>query len=244
MVIKTDEKITTNIKLKQLSFGDETREKWIEKILNRISTGKRILDAGAGQLKNKKFCQHLNYVSQDFCQYDGSGNGVGIQKGSWDTKQIDIVSDITEIPEKSASFDAVLCIAVIEHIPSPDKALQEFYRLLKQDGQLILSAPFASTTHFAPYHFYSGFTRYFYEEKLKKSGFINYEIEPNGNFFDFIQAVLHNLPEFIKIFSTYDLKLNDLTNIHHLSEILSEASIKSKNAEELLNFGYNVIAYK
>ena len=50
-------------------------EKWLGKTLSQIPAGSRILDAGAGELKYKKFCAHLNYVSQDFGQYDGKGDG-------------------------------------------------------------------------------------------------------------------------------------------------------------------------
>jgi len=56
------------------------RESWLEKTLKQVPGGSRILDAGAGELKYKKFCQHLNYVSQDFAQYDVKGDGAGMQK--------------------------------------------------------------------------------------------------------------------------------------------------------------------
>lgn len=75
-----------------------------------ISAVSRILDAGAGELAYKHFCSHLHYVSQDFAQYDGKGNASGLQMGTWDQSNLDIISDITSIPEKDASFDAIMCI--------------------------------------------------------------------------------------------------------------------------------------
>ena len=56
-----------------------TREQWLEKTLKKIPAGHRILDAGAGELKYKKFCTHLDYISQDFGQYDGEGDQAGLQ---------------------------------------------------------------------------------------------------------------------------------------------------------------------
>ena len=37
----------------------------------------------------------LDYVSQDFAQYDGEGDTIGLQTGTWDQAQLDIISDIT-----------------------------------------------------------------------------------------------------------------------------------------------------
>jgi len=162
------------------------RTSWIKKTLESLPEGKRILDAGAGELKYKQYCTHLDYVSQDFAQYDGLGDSVGLQRGIWDNSKLDIVSDITNIPETDESFDIIMCIEVFEHLPSPIDAIKEFSRLLKKDGILIITAPFASLTHFAPYHFYSGFNKYFYEKHLVDYGFEIKEIQRNGSFFEYL----------------------------------------------------------
>ena len=157
---------------------------WVIERIKEIPDGWRILDAGAGECEFKKYCSNLNYVSQDFAKYNGKGNNVGIQMGEWDNSNIDIVSDITSIPEPDGSFDAILCTSVFEHIADPISAVKEFSRLLKKGGILILTAPFTSMTHFAPYHFSTGFNRYFFEEILPRYGLSISEIKMNGNFFD------------------------------------------------------------
>ena len=159
------------MKFKVGTRNESTREAWLEQALKQIPAGSRILDAGAGQLKYKKLCSHLDYLSQDFAQYDGKGDGSGLQTGSWDQSKIDIVCDISDIPEPAGSFDAVMCIEVLEHLPNPLLALQEFSRLLRPGGQLVVTAPFCSLTHFAPYHFCTGFNRYFYETHLPRFDF-------------------------------------------------------------------------
>src|SRR5204863_1582506 len=132
--------------------NDAARQAWLKKTLAALPAGGRILDAGAGELRNKPLCAHLFYVSQDFGRYEGTGDGKGLHAGQWDTSRIDVVSDITAIPQPDASFDAILCSEVLEHIPEPTKALDEFARLLKPGGKLVLTAPFASLVHLAAYH--------------------------------------------------------------------------------------------
>lgn len=170
--------------------NEHHRQQWLRERLTSLTPGIRILDAGAGELKNARYCTHLDYVSQDFCQYKGADQGAvadGLQLVSWDTRRIDLVSDITHIPAPDKSFDAILCSEVLEHVPEPSHALDEFERLLKPGGVLILTAPFASLVHMAPYHYCSGFSRYWYEEHLTRRGFEVCELVPNGDWFSLLR---------------------------------------------------------
>ncbi len=168
------------------NINELDRQAWLKLKLSIIPVGHRILDAGAGQLKNKPLCTHLNYVSQDFCQYKGAEGGhpdEGLQTTKWDTSIIDLVSDITAIPAPDASFDAILCSEVLEHVPEPTRALDEFSRILKHGGTLILTAPFASNVHMAPYHYCTGFSKYWYMHHLSTRGFEVTELTANGDWY-------------------------------------------------------------
>lgn len=110
------------------------RDLWIEKTLSEIPPDLRILDAGAGELQYKNFCKHLEYVSQDFGQYNGIEDNAGLQTQEWNNKKFDIVSDITHIPVTDSSFDVIMCIEVFEHIPEPISAIKEFGRILSRGG--------------------------------------------------------------------------------------------------------------
>jgi ubiquinone/menaquinone biosynthesis C-methylase UbiE len=177
-----------------LGRNELSRIAWVKTELEALPRGTRLLDAGAGPQQYRKFCQHLQYVSQDFGQYNGKGDQCGLQAGSWSYLGIDIVCDITNIPEADASFDAILCTEVFEHISDPLEALDEFRRLLKPGGALILTAPFASLVHFAPYYFSSGFSRYWYQHHLAQRGFELVKLEENGDWYEFLSQEIARLP--------------------------------------------------
>lgn len=221
------------------------RENWLKSQLESIPSGHRILDAGAGTTRYRKYCEHLKYVSQDFGQYDGQGDGEGLQTGSFDQSLLDIVCDIVDIPEETDSFDAVMCIEVLEHVPAPVDALKELARLLKPGGTLIVTAPFCSITHYAPYFFQTGYSRYFYEHWLGEFGFEIEEITPNGTYYEWLAQEIRRLPSLSK-------QIEGHGGIGHkrrraMAEIidwLAEMEGKSPNPSELLALGLHVRAVK
>lgn len=222
------------------------REKWLKKTLRKIPDGKKILDAGAGELQYKKFCKHLKYVSQDFAQYDGSGDSVGLQTASWDNSKLDIVSDIVSIPVSDKSFDAIMCIEVLEHIPRPIDAIQEFSRITKKGGKLIITAPFNSITHFSPYFFNTGLTRYWYEEHLPHNGFRIEEINYNGNYFESLAQEIRRLYFMAEKYSGTKIEGESqpeeaITNMLKLLQILES---NQKKSEEVQCYGLHVLATK
>lgn len=223
--------------------NEAVRVKWIEETLKKIPAGLTILDAGAGESQFKRFCNHLNYIAQDFGQYEGSGD-VGLHTGSWDNSKLDIVSDIVSIPLQDQSVDAIMCTEVLEHVPNPVAALNEFARLLKPNGYLLITAPFASLTHFAPYHFASGLSRFFYEHHLPALGIEINEINFNGNYFEFIAQENRRIKRMAKMYCNSKLSLLDRIFIHLNLGLLSRLSKKDKGSSELLCFGIHVFAQK
>jgi|GEM_PF-747034 len=226
------------------TINEQPRNQWIEKQLGQIPAGLRLLDAGCGEQQYRKFCQHLTYVGQDFDSYHGEGDLKGLQMGSWDQSNIDIISDITLIPQPDQSFDVILCSEVFEHLPDPLSALKEFERLLIPGGKLILTAPFCSLTHFSPYHFYSGFNRYFYETNLSKYGFEILEIDINGNFFEYVAQELRRVNYVGQRYANYDFSDQDHSTIYQSLCLLDTINQQQKDSEELLCFGYHILAVK
>lgn len=226
------------------SFNESNRVNWLEVTLKKIPARSRILDAGAGEQQFKRFCSHLQYVSQDFAQYVPDKLPSGLQMEKWDYGKLDIVSDIASIPEPDGSFDAIMCTEVFEHIINPREAVKEFSRLTKKGGWLVITAPFCSLTHFAPYHFYTGFNRFFYETELKLNGFEILEITHNGNYFEFVAQEVKRIPHMAKLYAGDGLGRVERIAMKIILKMLDRFSAKNNRSEELLSYGLHVLARK
>jgi ubiquinone/menaquinone biosynthesis C-methylase UbiE len=224
--------------------NEQFRIQWVSKILAKQKKGLKIIDVGAGERQYRKYCSHLRYTSQDINQYDPQKEKIGLQMTSWDNRSIDIISDISKIPVKKASYDIVLCTEVLEHVINPENPIKEMSRITKKDGKLILTAPFCSLTHFAPYHYATGFNRFFYFEVLKKYGYKILEISPNGNYFSYMQQEVLRVPQVVqKYISPIVGKL--LFPFFYILYLLLTPLVKYGNkSSELLTFGHHVYAKK
>lgn len=58
------------------------------------------------------------------------------------TARPDVRADVTKLPFANASFDAALCLEVLEYVGEPQAALREIARALRKDGVLVVSVPF------------------------------------------------------------------------------------------------------
>ena len=159
------------------AFNQVFRDRWVAKQAASLEPGSRVLDVGAGSCPYRSLFSHCDYRAQDFTMLEGSQlryGGYGI---------IDYVCDINSIPVAAASFDAILCTEVLEHLPEPISAVRELARLLRPGGRIFLTAPLGSGIHQDPFHFYGGFTPHWYRRFLFEAGFEHIRIEANGGFY-------------------------------------------------------------
>lgn len=167
------------------NFNQVLRDRWVRAQAASIPAGSRVLDVGAGSAPYRGFFTHCRYFTHDFSRLDPRQ----LLHGAY--SQVDYVSDATSIPVEGGSFDAVICTEVLEHAPEPIRVVKEISRVLRPGGKLVLTAPLGSGIHQEPFHFYGGFTRYWYERFLAQAGFEEISVEPNaGSFRAFSQESL------------------------------------------------------
>lgn len=65
-------------------------------------------------------------------------NGIGVDIYQWGSVDL-VVNDTSKLPFKNESFDRVTIIAALNHIPNREAVLMEANRLLKSDGQIVVT---------------------------------------------------------------------------------------------------------
>lgn len=180
--------------LKNRLHNEKSRGEFVAKQLIMLPDSSILLDAGCGSQQYRKYCDHLIYKAQDFGQYEndstsGFANSMGGDNG-YKYGDLDYVGDIWNIEESDEFFDAILCTEVFEHIPYPIQTIQEFSRLLKPGGRLILTLPSNCLRHMDPYFFYSGFSDHWIEKILSVAGFSIDSIEVVGDYYSWMAVEL------------------------------------------------------
>lgn len=59
----------------------------------------------------------------------------------------DLCGDAAFLPLADESVDTILCTEVMEHVPNPEKTIEEFARVLRPGGTVITTAPFVYPIH-------------------------------------------------------------------------------------------------
>lgn len=99
---------------------------------------------------------------------------------SHENEPVDVFYDGNNIPFPDNHFDAVFSSEVFEHVFNLDNILKEINRVMKPDGKMLITCPFAYPEHEAPYD-YARYTVFALKEILTRNGFEIITIEKTGN---------------------------------------------------------------
>lgn len=125
-----------------------------------------VLDAGSGDGERyKNLFKFDKYVTLDIDSSHGA----------------DIVGSIENIPFESESFDSIISTQVLEHVKNPQKAANEFYRVLKPGGHCLVTVPQLNELHEEPNDYFR-FTKFGLKEIFENSGFKIILMEKRGGF--------------------------------------------------------------
>lgn len=91
-------------------------------------------------------------------------------------ENVDVVGDAHRLPYADGSVDGIECEAVLEHLESPQRAVEEFFRVLRPGGEVYAVTPFLQKYHGYPGHF-SNFTVQGHRYLFERAGF---EIDTAG----------------------------------------------------------------
>lgn len=175
--------------------------KALKPLIGKYTSGK-LLDAGAGRMAYK-------HILEKRCQ-EYVGMDIGNQAG------LDITGDIQQMKLADNSFDTIFCSQVLEHVPEPQKAISECYRVLEKGGHLILSAPHLGYLHNEPHDYYR-YTKHGLRFMLEKVGFKILTLEPAGGVLSF----LGHIPSTLLVNMLYNVPL-----LHHLSMKINKLYVR------------------
>jgi SAM-dependent methyltransferase len=115
------------------NFLDELRPLEYESFFR----GKRVLDAGTG-IGIPSYCI-AELGAKEVFGIDITTSIENAHRNNKGFKNVTIAqADIYKIPFPRESFDVVVCVAVLQHLPDPQKAFEELISYVKPGGTLIL----------------------------------------------------------------------------------------------------------
>ncbi len=114
-------------------------EKFFDECIREIAKENIVLDLGSGHPFQKEMGKYKSLFDNSDCRYYSVDFAIQYSPN--------IIGDIHSLPFKSGSVDAIICKAVLEHVPEPTIAVREMYRVLRRGGKLFVYMPFLY-----PYH--------------------------------------------------------------------------------------------
>ena len=122
---------------------DSKTKEYVEWVIRNCEIREPILEIGAGWMPNyyrSLFGDRL-YLTQDIRDYE-KDHGV----------RIDVVCDAADMRNavKDASVGTVLCLNTLEHVPSPQRIVDEILRVLLPEGRVVITVPTRCPIHREP----------------------------------------------------------------------------------------------
>jgi SAM-dependent methyltransferase len=211
-------------------FSKITRQR-LDAFLRQHATTGKVLNVGAGKAGGNYLELFPNQVSVDIDPQ----------------RQPDVIGDIRALPFGEGAFDTIICTEVLEHVPEPEKAVNELYRVLSKNGTLVLTTRFVYPLHDAPHDYYR-YTKYSLERLFNRWAKVS--ITPESKSFSTIAILLQRIcfqsslrfgkvTKFILFVTAHIVSKLDFLIVAEYGDIK-----KSSPESEIMSTGYYVVAKK
>lgn len=158
----------------------------------------------------------------------------------------DIVLDVANMEKiESNSIDVVNAIELFEHVQDIEKGIKECYRVLKENGLLLLSSPFLFHVHADPYDF-QRWTSIKWRIELTNIGFKIDKFIVMGKFFSFFAQMIKTMLRSIAAY-LYKGRLILSTILPFLNLMIrfdNRSFVKNHPVLNNYHYGYFIIARK
>lgn len=131
---------------------------------------------------------------------------VGLDR-DWRESRPDVGGDALRLPFPAETFETVLMIQVLEHLPDPLGAMGEIRRVLKRGGRVILTAPQYWRVHEEPHDYYR-FTRFGLIHLAQQNGLRVLQVKAQGGAWTLAGQALANT-------------LSARRVVHHLTPVIN-----------------------
>jgi ubiquinone/menaquinone biosynthesis C-methylase UbiE len=150
--------------------------------------GGDILDFGCGSKPYESlFLNAKSYVGVD----------IEVSGHSHADSKVDFFYDGKRLPFSDNSFESVVCFEVLEHVFNIDEVLSEISRVLKPNGCLLVTVPFAWDEHEIPYDF-ARYTSFGISNVLERNGFKILELKKSTtSFLAICQLLIAYLTQYV-----------------------------------------------
>jgi SAM-dependent methyltransferase len=109
------------------------------RVLANIAPGRRLLNAGCG---TGEFNHYLRHRFESSVGIDINAGDIATADGlNRDPNILFEVANLTSLPFEAGSFDAAICVDVLEHVGDAPGAVAELRRVLEPGGQLVVTVP-------------------------------------------------------------------------------------------------------
>lgn len=133
-----NETIFTNPFIKYTYFK---QRKDVIKLLPKLNRNAILLDAGCSIGTFEEILNDITSPQYKIISIDFAPEAIKIARSKSIPNIEFLCADINSLPFKSNHFDCIVMVAVIEHLSNKQKALNELKRILKDEGQIIITTP-------------------------------------------------------------------------------------------------------